>query len=106
MRIFFVLVWMSGLGLPAAAQDVGLGDAAIMKLKDSLTLTGMDRGVTGMDRGGTGMDQSLTRRYNEWKRVADQALGEDPHPVDTIRSEGLLQGDPQKAATQQALRDM
>jgi hypothetical protein len=40
------------------------------------------------------------------QRIANAALEEDPNPMDTIRTEGLLQGDPRKTATWDALRDM
>jgi hypothetical protein len=60
----------------------------------------------------TSLNQKEINRLREWgaervwQSTADQALTEDPHPIDTIRTEGLLQGDPKKTATQQALRDM
>ena len=38
--------------------------------------------------------------------VADAAMQDDPSPIDTIRTEGLLQGDPRKTATGEALRDL
>jgi len=38
--------------------------------------------------------------------AADATLGADPHPIDTLRTEGLLQGDPRKTATWEALRDV
>ena len=53
-----------------------------------------------------GADSSLLKLYGAQRALADRALTEDPHPIDTIRSEGLLQGDPKKTATQAALRDM
>jgi alginate lyase len=44
--------------------------------------------------------------YDSLQRIADAALTEDPNPIDTIRSEGLLQGDPRKTVTWEALGDM
>lgn len=38
--------------------------------------------------------------------AADAALEDEPNPIDTLRTEGLLQGDPQKTATWEALRDV
>jgi len=38
--------------------------------------------------------------------AADATLGADPNPIDTLRTEGLLQGDPRKTATWEALRDV
>ena len=48
----------------------------------------------------------MRQRYDSLLHIADAALTADPHPIDTIRTEGLLQGDPRKTATQQALRDL
>lgn len=38
--------------------------------------------------------------------AADATLEADPNPIDTLRTEGLLQGDPRKTATWEALRDV
>ena len=40
------------------------------------------------------------------RAAADAALQVDPQPIDTLRTEGLLQGDPRKTATREALRDV
>jgi hypothetical protein len=88
--IFFIWLLMTGYTL--AAQNVGLSDAEIGTLKGWLT--------------SPGADGSLVKLYAAQRAIADQALKEDPHPIDTIRSEGLLQGDPKKTATQEALKDM
>ncbi|HXO73891.1 MAG TPA: alginate lyase family protein, partial [Puia sp.] len=40
------------------------------------------------------------------EKMATRALAEEPHPIDTIRTEGLLAGNPKKTATQLALQDM
>jgi len=44
--------------------------------------------------------------YQAQAAAASQALGEEPNPIDTIRTEGLLAGNPKKTATQAALKDM
>jgi Alginate lyase len=85
--IFFLLP-----GGMLTAQDVGLRPAEIKALRDSLQ--------TGT------VDNSLPKLYDMQRRLADQSLTEDPHPVDTIRTEGLLQGDRRKTATWAALGDM
>jgi Alginate lyase len=85
--IFFLLT-----GGMLTAQDVGLRPAEIKALRDSLQ--------TGT------ADNSLPKLYDMQRRLADESLTEDPHPVDTIRTEGLLQGDPRKKATWAALGDM
>jgi hypothetical protein len=74
------------------AQQVGLSDAELTTLKSWLSAPGADPGLQNL--------------YAAQKRLAGQALSEAPHPIDTIRSEGLLQGDPLKTATQDALKDM
>lgn len=51
-------------------------------------------------------DARVRSLYGQVQRFADAALEEDPRPIDTIRTEGLLQGDPRKTATWEALRDM
>ena len=71
------------------AQNVGLGKPEIKKLKTLLK-----------------KDEEVKKLYAVYQQRADQALGEEPHPIDTIRSEGLLQGNPKKTATQFALTDM
>jgi hypothetical protein len=53
-----------------------------------------------------GADASLLKLYGAQRALAGQALTEASQPIDTIRSEGLLQGDPKKTATQAALKDM
>jgi hypothetical protein len=88
----FCLAGLLILGHGLSAQYVGLGDAEVRSLRDSLR--------------STGADASLVKLYAAQHALADQALKEVPHPIDTIRSEGLLQGDPKKTATQSALKDM
>jgi hypothetical protein len=85
--LLFVFGWHA-----AAAQHVGLGNNEVKLLRKWLK--------------SPDADSSLLRLYSAQRRVADRALLEVPHPIDTIRSEGLLQGDPKKTATQEALRDM
>lgn len=78
------LVWVG-----ASAQYVGLDQKEIRHLKGLLK-----------------EDSDARRWYDAQVRTADAAMAEDPDPIDTIRTEGLLQGDPRKTATQSALRDM
>jgi len=44
--------------------------------------------------------------YQSFKKSADDFLVQVPNPVDTIRTEGLLRGNPKKERTSIALRDM
>jgi hypothetical protein len=48
----------------------------------------------------------IKKYYASFQKTADAALNESPNPIDTIRTEGLLQGDPKKTATRKALEDM
>jgi hypothetical protein len=93
MRAKFVyLIYLLLASGMLMAQDVGLRSVEIDKLK--VWLFSPSR------------DSSLVRLYDAQAQLADQSLTEAPHPIETIRTEGLLQGDPRKTATQQALRDM
>ncbi|HEY4337839.1 MAG TPA: alginate lyase family protein [Puia sp.] len=51
------------------------------------------------------VDRHAKFLFDSIRRVADAALGDDPNPIDTLRTEGLLQGDPRKAATWEAIQD-
>jgi len=89
---FFCLICLLSASGMLTAQDVGLRPAEIRALKDSLLAPATDN--------------SLSKLYDMQQRLADQSLTEAPHPVDTIRTEGLLQGDRRKTATWAALGDM
>ena len=50
---------------------------------------------------------STVRTYiDSAQAAANAALEAEPNPIDTLRTEGLLQGDPRKTATWEALRDV
>lgn len=51
-------------------------------------------------------DAEVNQYYQSFLTTANKALEEAPNPIDTIRSEGLLKGNPRKTATQKALEDM
>jgi Alginate lyase len=85
--VLFFVGLLSGSGV--VAQYVGIDPHGIGRLK---ALMRTDAGVK--------------RLYDSLKQIADEALQEDPNPIDTIRTEGLLQGDPRKTATWAALGDM
>jgi hypothetical protein len=44
--------------------------------------------------------------YAAYLNVADEAVNVTPTPIDFIRTEGLLKGDPKKEATSNSMRDM
>jgi hypothetical protein len=87
LLLVFILGWQG-----VAAQHVGLGHNEVEQLREWLRASNQDG--------------SLVRLYEAQRALADRTLTEVPHPIDTIRSEGLLQGDPVKTATQAALKDM
>ena len=87
-RAFFFCLFCLLSGGGAVAQYVGLDDLQIWRLKQ---LTRSDAGVK--------------RQYDSLQQIADEALQEEPNPIDTIRTEGLLQGDPRKTATWAAFED-
>lgn len=84
-----MLLGFSLLHASAIAQYVGLDQKAVRHLERLIK-----------------SDSSAKKQYSELAATADEALNEDPNPIDTIRSEGLLQGDPRKTATWAALADM
>jgi len=51
-------------------------------------------------------DNSAKKHWLGLLKTADNALSEAPNPVDTILTQGLLQGDPRKTRTREALNDM
>ncbi len=84
--IFFLLGLLSCGGV--AAQDVGIDHRGIAQLQQLMH-----------------SDAGVKRLYDSLQQIADEALQEDPNPIDTIRTEGLLQGDPRKTATWAAFGD-
>jgi hypothetical protein len=71
------------------AQYASLNDKEVQTLKDLIS-----------------KDADAKKAYFEYLALADVAVNANPNPVDTIRSEGLLKGNPKKEATNFALRDM
>ncbi|MEO6524075.1 MAG: alginate lyase family protein [Mucilaginibacter sp.] len=86
-KIFFVALVL--LSASVKAQYVGLNDKEIQNLKDLIA-----------------KDADVKKMYNDYQAIADVAVNVNPAPIDTIRSEGLLKGNPKKEATALALRDM
>lgn len=50
-------------------------------------------------------DPAVKQQFDSIQREADAAMADDPNPIDTLRTEGLLQGDPRKTATWEAIKD-
>ena len=87
-KIALALVFLLS-ALCVNAQYVGLNPAEIAKLKQL---------IDG--------DASVKALYKNFEGIADASLNVNPNPIDTILSEGKLQGDPKKTATAFALKDM
>lgn len=51
-------------------------------------------------------DPAVKPLFDSIRQIADDAMGDDPNPIDTLRTEGLLQGDPRKTATWEAIKDL
>jgi Alginate lyase len=88
-RAFFFCLFCLLSGDHAVAQYVGIDHNGIAQLKQLMR-----------------SDAGVKRLYDSLQRIADDALQSAPNPIDTIRTEGLLQGDPRKTATWAALGDM
>jgi hypothetical protein len=87
-RVFFFCLFGLLSGGGAAAQYVGIDHRGIAQLKQLIR-----------------SDAGVRRMYDSLQRIADEALQSAPNPIDTIRTEGLLQGDPRKTATWAAFGD-
>ncbi|TCC96651.1 alginate lyase family protein [Pedobacter hiemivivus] len=85
--LFFAIVLL--FSAHAKAQYVSLNDNEVHKLKTLI-----------------GIDAHAKKLYTKYQVIADAAVKENPQPIDTIRTEGLLKGNPKKTATINALRDM
>lgn len=86
-KLCFVVLLL--LSASAKAQYVSLNDKEIQNLKDLIA-----------------KDADAKKLYSEYQAIADAAVNTNPNPIDTIRSEGLLKGNPKKEATAIAMRDM
>jgi hypothetical protein len=51
-------------------------------------------------------DADAKKIYNKIRSTADKALNPDPDPIEKIQTEGKLDSDPVKKATQNSLKDM
>jgi len=89
MKKILLLALLAVCSRGVKAQYVSLNDAELGKLQ-KLAST----------------EPSAKMRLNEMQKTADDALNDNPNPIDVIHSEGRLAGDPQKIATGAALKDM
>jgi hypothetical protein len=86
MRTILVLLLFT-VCVRLGAQTVSLSSKEVSRLKEQLH------------------EPEVKAQFDPFRQEADAALQEDPNPIDTIRTEGLLQGDPRKTATWNAMRD-
>jgi hypothetical protein len=89
MKKIYIAATLMLFTLFANAQYIGLTNAEISKLKQLID-----------------QDASAKTEYKKLEAIADESLNVNPSPIDTIASEGKLQGDPKKTATGFALKDM
>ncbi|MBS1563279.1 MAG: alginate lyase family protein, partial [Bacteroidetes bacterium] len=89
MRNIFFTVLLVLTAAAAQSQYVSLNDTELGRLKQL---------IQG--------NAAVKQLYASYQRSALQALDTVPHPIDTISSEGRLQGDPKKTASWIAIRDM
>jgi hypothetical protein len=89
MKKIYLFAALAFCAVSAHAQFVSLNKAEIGTLKKLCST-----------------DASAKARFSEIQKAADAALNDSPNPIDTIHTEGRLQGDPQKIATQAAFKDM
>ena len=87
---FFVLVCVCLVFGEAKAQYVSLNRQATGRLRERVKTA----------------DPMVKPLFDSIRQIADGAMGDDPNPIDTIRTEGLLQGDPRKTATWEAIKDL
>jgi len=89
MRKFAVTTVLLGFTFTAFSQVVSLNANEIKKLKSQVK-----------------NNPETQKLYASFEKNASSYLAEQPNPVDTIRTEGLLKGNPKKERTRQALADM
>lgn len=89
LRFFLFICMHAAFSLSAFAQIVSLNNREIISLQSAIK-----------------KDSKAKKLYDSFNIAAIRYLEDQPNPIDTIRTEGLLKGNPQKVKTQQALADM
>lgn len=83
--LFFIyLLLLSSIN----AQYVSLSDGEIRKLMDKVKT-----------------DKEANKLFQGFRKIADSSLQSSPRPIQKISTAGLLQGNPTKAATKEAIKD-
>lgn len=89
MRKFVIIIALVTLSFSSFAQIVSLNNDEIKKLKVQIKNDGQTK-----------------KLYQGFEKAVLNYLNETPNPIDTIRTEGLLKGNPKKEKTRSALADM
>jgi hypothetical protein len=112
-RLLCLIIATACFSAPLHAQYVAFNQKEIKELR-RLLREGRHDSAAMVRKGwrnkaemrGFSMPAEVVKAHDSIEMTAALALAEAPHPIDTIRTEGLLAGDPKKTATQLALRDM
>ena len=88
MPKLLVFVFLAFVGLSAKAQFVSLSDTEVKTLAHAIAT-----------------DEQTKTVFEHLKNTAQKALNEAPDPIEEIRSEGLLAGNPAKTASLKAVND-
>lgn len=102
----YLLLALSFVSLTLQAQYVGLNPREINRLQHLVAAGARETGAAKSTGAAEPGSADATRFYASFRQVAEKALTETPNPIDTIRTEGLLKGNPRKTATALALADM
>jgi hypothetical protein len=89
MRKFVVTIALASLSFISFAQLVSLNPSETKKLKNQIK-----------------NNPETQKLYLGFEKATLKYLDEQPNPIDTIRTEGLLKGNPKKEKTRLALADM
>lgn len=94
-------------GVAASTALFLIGVPALAQTRPATTRPATDWSVVGDALAkAVADDPRAAALYAPLKKTADAAMDEPPDPIARIRSEGLLAGDPLKARTAKAVRDM
>ncbi|NHA02202.1 hypothetical protein G7092_00265 [Mucilaginibacter sp. HC2] len=88
MKKVALLISLLVAGIYAKAQYVSLNDAEIQVLKKNIADNG-----------------EVKKIFESYRQTAEQALNEQPNPIELIVSQGVLAGNPAKTASLKSLQD-
>jgi len=89
MRKFVITSLLVTLSFLSFGQIVSLSQKEISALQSGFLSNGQGK-----------------KMFTDFEKLATSYLSDQPNPIDTIRTEGLLKGNPKKIKTQNALADM